>query len=518
MTPAPPAAYVPEPGGDVLRADAYRALFAATALLFLTLFPHQGALGLASAPLFLLCLLRFVQLAGCLAAPAPAVVASDASSGLAADPGRRGLRALGCLLAGLQLLRSPGAALLPSTWPYAHRLWALLLLGLVLWATRCVPSSPQPSQPQPKQATTRSLWLAGLALAATALCFGYLLRQAPSPRIDVFGLQQRAAELLLSGRNPYRALYPNPYDPVETTEFFGHWLAALDHYPYPPLSLLLSTACFRLTGDVRWLFLLCQLVIGGGLYRLAAPRRGEARSWDRGLGLLSLHLLHPCGFLVVEQAWTEPLLAALLGLWLLFRQSPAGRGGSAGGGMRRLWLDGLLLGLAVAGKQYGLLLLLPFLLPRLGLHLLPTELRPYRGRWLAICGLPTLLTYLPFVLVGPADFVEDVVLFQLRQPFRREALSLPALFHALSDLQLPGATAAVGLVLPLWYLSRRRPSPSGLASGLPAGSGGFLLVVSLQLFGFFATAKQAFCNYYYFLGVLLLAALSLLRAGPGRRR
>ena len=35
-----------------------------------------------------------------------------------------------------------------------------------------------------------------------------------------------------------------------------------------------------------------------------------------------------------------------------------------------------------------------------------------------------------------------------------------------------------------------------------------------MLFGFFVTAKQAFCNYYYLVGVLLLLTLTQLDEEP----
>jgi hypothetical protein len=509
-----PSTYVSQPGGDWVSTATYQALFAAAALLFLTLFPHSGALGLASAPLFLLCIHRFFRLAATLdEGPAGADLGSAPSShaGDAADRRRLLGRALGLTLVAFQLLRRPGDALLPDTSPYVHRLWALGLAAVVLWATRAQAVGPGRSPPQSGRDSSRLAWL---AIVGTALTFAYLLRHAPSPRIDVFGLQQRGAELLLSGQNPYSALYPNPYDPVETTEFFGRWVAALDHYPYPPLSLLLSTASFRLTGDVRFLFLLAHLVVGAALYRLGGLRPAAAGVIeDRGLLLLCLHLLHPRGFLVVEQAWTEPLLAGAVALWLLGRGSARKTAaGEVAAGSRPLISDGLLLGLALACKQYGVLLLLPFASPALSAHVSPAWLRPYRFRWLLLCLLPLGLSYLPFFLWQPGDFIEDVVLFQLRQPFRAEALSLPALLHALSDIKLPGATAAIGLLVPLWFFARRRPLR------LPAGTAGYLLLVSLQIFGFFATAKQAFCNYYYFLGVLLLLTLAQLDDRPTSAR
>ncbi len=506
-----PSVYFPEAGPDPVRRDAYRTLLVATGLLFLTLTPHSGALGLASAPLFLLCLHRFLRLARSLTAPtSPAQIPDDTDP---SDDSRRLLRGLGLVLVACQLVREAGDALLPTTSPYVHRLWALALGLVLLCATR--PAGRNASRRPARSFLSPGLWL-GLSLAATALCFAYLLRHAPSPRIDVFGLQQRGAELLLSGQNPYSALYPNPYDPVETTQFFGHWVPALDHYPYPPLSLALSTLSFRLLGDVRWLFLLAHLLVAGVLYRLGQRRSDAGKTWDRGLALACLHLLHPRGFLVIEQSWTEPLLAAAIALWVGQR---VGRVPSAHASPTTTepaapsfrWLaDALLFGVALACKQYALLLLLPLCIPSRHAHFTPGWSRPQRLRWLLVCLLPLVASYLPFALAAPADFVEDVVLFQLRQPFRAEALSLPALLYALSDLKLPGATAALGLALPLWYFARRKPG------SLPSGTGGFLLLASLLYLGFFATAKQAFCNYYYLLGVLLLLTLAQLREASAK--
>lgn len=485
---SPPSSPPGPPAAPGLR---HRVLVALS-LLLLMLYPHSGALGLASAPLLLLCLWAFVAIGTTLHAPSPPQTFDG-------DRERRLLRGLALLLALLQLVRAPGDALQAGTSWLPHSLLALLLAGIASVAT------------QPRQPRLNSRALAVLAVLATAVVFGYLLRHAPSPRIDVFQIQQRGAELLAAGANPYSALYPNPYDPVETTAFFGHYSASLDHYPYPPLSLLLTTLLHRLTHDVRWLFLLLHLLIACVLYRLGRRwQQRRAERFDLGLVLLCIHLLHPRGFLVIEQAWTEPLLAAAIALWADFRarHSQAPQPPSPAGVSRCLVADSLLLGVALACKQYGLLLLAPYLSRSLFAWLSPTWLHARRRLSLGISLLPLAIGYLLFAAWQPADFVEDVVLFQLKQPFRSEALSLPALLYALSDIKLPGAIAAVGLLLPPLWLGRGRPPR------LPAGLGGQLLLFSLMLFGFFVTAKQAFCNYYYLVGVLLLLTLTQLDEEP----
>ena len=91
----------------------------------------------------------------------------------------------------------------------------------------------------------------GTALAATVIL------ASPSPGIDVWEIQQRGAEGLLSGRNPYSLPYVNIYGPG--TPFLDPALLTPDGrfitaYPYMPLVLLLDVPGAML-GDVRWTML-----------------------------------------------------------------------------------------------------------------------------------------------------------------------------------------------------------------------------------------------------------------------
>jgi hypothetical protein len=317
----------------------------------------------------------------------------------------------------------------------------------------------------------------GVALALYAAAGAATILTAPVPYIDVLELQQDGAAALEAGRNPYAVTYPNRYTPADTRAFFGDDRAELEEYPYPPASLLVTALSHRLAGDVRWAELAAQLGIGALLFALA---RGAGLEPPVALGLATLHLVHTRGLFVLGRGWTDPAMAcALLGVLLAIQR-----------GWTR-WL-GLVLGAFVAMKQHSVL----------ALPLLARGAAVPRRTWLEALTVAAAVT-LPFVLWGPADFVNDVLLFQLRQPFRAEAMSLPAAVFGLTGWRAPGVVALAGAAAATACVWRRLAprAPGLLAWRLPAA-------LAIVYMAFFLCAKQAFCNYYYFAGTLLLATVA----------
>ena len=316
-----------------------------------------------------------------------------------------------------------------------------------------------------------------IALGIYALAGSFLIARTAAPRVDVFMLEQEGASALEAGRNPYDSTFTNPYSKEETRFFFGDERAELHEYPYPPLSLVVTTLGHSVGGDVRWSLLAAQIGIAWLLFVLA---RGSRHDPSVALAIATIHLLHPRGLFMLEQAWTDSLLACAFLSILLLLQRPSAR-----------WV-GVALGLFLAMKQYSVI----------ALPLLVRDGRIRARGWLEALAVATAVT-LPFFAWSPTDFVADVVLFQLRQPFREDALSLPALvagitgWHAPGALALAGAGAAAVFVWP-------RLGPRSAPHQLP-------LVAALVFASFFLLAKQAFCNYYYFVDVLILAAVVLTK-------
>ncbi len=294
-----------------------------------------------------------------------------------------------------------------------------------------------------------------------------VIKHSPEPRIDVFIIEQDGAAALLRHQNPYTIEYENPYTSDETRKYFGDARHSLHDYPYPPLSLLL-TIPGRLLGDVRWALLAAQLAIALLLYALA--RRNAHAPWF-ALSLAALHLVHPRGPFVIEQAWSDTF-SALAFVGLLYFLTTGGKIGAA-----------LSLGAFLAVKQYGVLLL-PLMLKD-----------PARRRAVPWALIIAAAITAPFVLWNPRAFVDDLLLFQLRQPFRPDAMSLTALVAWIAGWQAPGVLALLAAAAATVYAWKRVATLPSLALG-----------AALVYLWFFLGAKQAFCNYYYFAGVLLLGS------------
>ncbi|MDH7570227.1 MAG: hypothetical protein QHJ73_11665, partial [Armatimonadota bacterium] len=183
--------------------------------------------------------------------------------------------------------------------------------GVLVWAMRALSVAAAMLVLGYVVAAERRRW-AG-ALFGTLILMAFLLRvllllDSPDPGTDpqrflaswasdIYSFTNGGADRLLRGENPYTGSYP-PW----TADGRGMW----NYYTYPPGFLLLSLPGRWLLGDVRWMHLLAIFFAAGCLYRMG---RGVAEGERRLLVLLLL--LHPRSLYLHEQAFTEPMVAAV---------------------------------------------------------------------------------------------------------------------------------------------------------------------------------------------------------------
>jgi hypothetical protein len=307
-----------------------------------------------------------------------------------------------------------------------------------------------------------------------------VLRISPSPHIDVFTSAQRAVDYFLAGKNPY---------PQSYADIYGGTYDYRPGYPYWPGYLYWSTlgvVLFKKAHDVRVSLVGAEGLAAACLFfglrrlRVAAPP---------ALFLVVAWLAFPVCLFITEQAWIDPLLVLCFAAaaWALAAGRPL--------------LAGIALGYACGTKQYALFGAILALVHVWRAH-------GWRGalRFGVACSVVTLLLIVPFFASAPAEFYRSSVTVPATMFPRIDALTVPAqLAHgrgpldpeALKHLFAPYTWLGIAaFAATTAWLARRRGSAT-VASWLAACAVayGFMLLF----------AKQAFCNYYYFLAFFVVA-------------
>lgn len=314
--------------------------------------------------------------------------------------------------------------------------------------------------------------LAALVVLHSALGL-WAIHVSPEPHIDVFYFQRDSCAALLHGANPYTISFPNIYG--DTTPFYGPHVSARGRlqfgFIYPPLSLFLALPG-HLLGDFRYSQL---FAIEASAVLMALTREGPIGSMAAAVFLLT-----PRSIFVLEQGWTEPYAVFLLAA-TIFAACRAPRALP------------YVLGLLLCVKQYLFLALVPSAL------VVPwRDRRALRAFVLKVAATAAAVT-LPLALWNPRAFWFDNVGFQLQQPLRTDALSYLVWFSRDRASPYPVWTSflVTGLVTALAVV-RLPKTPAGFAGAIAAAS-----------LAFFATSKQAFANYYFFvIGAMCCAVAS----------
>ena len=320
-------------------------------------------------------------------------------------------------------------------------------------------------------------------IAVAALLGGLTYRGSPSPAIDVIAVHDEAFASLARGQSPYSMTFPDMYHGREGFYPPGMVVGGRVMYgfPYPPLSLAMTWPG-HLLGDFRWSELAAWLV--GAAATIAATRSSAV-----GVLAVALWLFTPRAFFSLEQSWTEPLALAWLGL-SMFAAS-----------RRRFVLAAALLGLAAATKQYMVLAApLALLLPR-------GSGRPWWHGPAIVAGVGALATA-PAVVLDFNGFLGSVVMVQVRELLRMDALSLAVPYATFAGAPMPGAVYGPLVVAATALTAWRAPrTPAGFAAAL-----------AVTLFTTFAVGKKAFCNYYVCVVALLAIAIALSRLDTTERQ
>jgi hypothetical protein len=304
----------------------------------------------------------------------------------------------------------------------------------------------------PLQRYRSRLWIPVTALMVVAgIC---MIKASPTPQIDVWYVVDQAVDRTLHAGNAYDMTFVG--SPAENVA-----------YPYLPASLVLLAPFKLLVGDVRYGYLAAFVVAAYFVRRTAPPATGGA--------LACLVLLYPRLLFGVEQAWTEPLLAA--GLAAMVFCTVTGR---------TRWAV-LAFAIVLATKQH-MVLLVPLAAwwPAFGVRRTVASVASAG----AFC--------LPWLLVNPGAFWFDAVKFNIVLRARFDSLSI---FTTVTNLgwkppfYTVGVLTVAAVTVALWKL--------------PRDEIGFVFGSAWVLFVFNWLNKQTFFNHYSLVLVLLVIGLAV---------
>ncbi len=295
----------------------------------------------------------------------------------------------------------------------------------------------------------------------------FIVISSPKPFIDVFDIQKAAPRVLISGHDPYS---------VSFLTWSGEYYNA---FTYGPAVLLLDLPAVLILNDPRYTMIFAEM--GTALLLFIMLKRNKYMPLATEVIPL-LFLFQPRAVFAIEQAWVDPLVvfALTLFVYLLFFR-------------KRLIVSSVVLGVAIASKQYSILLL-PFLM----------KSRWYSLKQLMVSLASALIVMLPFIVWNFRDFVNDVILLNLIIEPRYDSNSLNSLIHEMLGVDIP--TYVYFALILLLFLTLFRKMTDKPYSIILAGA--------LSTLGMFLLYKLAFLHYYYYAGSLVLISVVLLVVMP----
>ncbi len=300
--------------------------------------------------------------------------------------------------------------------------------------------------------------VAGVLIAAVAAAGVVVMVEHGGADVgtDVYLAHLAGAAAIADGVHPYSdaVQYPDgsPFAPEG---------AIFEGYAYPPLTLWAYAVTTWATGDPRWLNVIAWVgVLAFAGLDLYLKRR------ELLVPVLVVLAALPTWRLMVFAGWTEPITVALLVAAAAFWRG-------------RTLTSGLLVGLALASKQY-MVLLGPVLL----------FVRDSKSRLRAgIAVLTAIATLVPYFVSDPASLVEKMVLGASAMGFRTDSQSLAVWLGSYGPAQ-----TVLGLLAVLavgWLMGRQAPVPANFMVGVGLSIGAFFLLT------------LAFSNYWFLVASLV---------------
>lgn len=345
-------------------------------------------------------------------------------------------------------------------WELGRKAQGWLLIALLAY----LPSMLKWAEPRWAR-TLRFVFVAACVAAAGHDTY----KTSPTPRIDVWTVQQQGALALFEGKNPFQEVHVGDTGPRTANDV---------PYVYPPMQLYVTAPAWKLVGDTRYAILAAALLLGFALRAIA--RRFGAHQLPAILEDAPALFVWctPKFFFILEQAWVDPVQIAWVSALVL------------AAAMNRPWLTAVLAGLVVGAKQTMLIVA--------GLY--GFGLRFSLKQW-AVAGGVALATFLPWMLWDFGAWKHANFDFLSALPVRPDALTYITWVRRKFGVEIPYVLAFPASAALIGLAAWKGPRTIGRLT--------MAVVASVTIF--FVINKWAFANYYFtLLGLSALAAAASL--------
>ena len=295
-----------------------------------------------------------------------------------------------------------------------------------------------------------------------------------TPGIDVYVMLQNAIGSFVHLQNPYNCRYADQYHGV-----YEQYYGAVNYMTYWPSNVYAGSIFYLIFGDFRYAYVFVCFCLIAFIYR----HRSSADNNTRNILLfILLWLCNPVLIFNINRGWidTYTTLPFFISIYYLNARKPI--------------LSGIFLGLVLSFKLYYLLLT-----PIIGIYLLSHEGFKKTVQYALVCGGVFLLTILPFLIINfPLFYQSTVAYYSSMKLARPDSLSWVSYLTRFNLNLVSAGTNFSLLVIASLYLRFIFSDKT-----IPR----LLEFSAVALFIFFLCARQAFCNYYFF--ILFLFYMSI---------
>jgi hypothetical protein len=311
---------------------------------------------------------------------------------------------------------------------------------------------------------------------------------APKPGIDVYVHLKEAVEYFFAFKNPYSNIYTQIYSPEKIKLFYYDDPVFLKYVPFqsaPPVTIALS-AIGALLGDIRMigaiLFCMCPLLI-----RNICSQIFPALSDNTHKMMAFIPLAFPAQLHLIFLAWTDMSLGFFLILFIYFFIN------------KKTVASYAALGVFLSLKQYSIIYLIPFLFIM--------NIKDWRLYF--VTGGIVILPLAFFALWDFNGFIDSILLYELKQPFREDSISIAVLLLRYLNIKLYSGFSNTIILLSSMAVSVYCSFKKLSILNTEYKQIKFMLyVVLFQFSNLLMFSKQSFLNQYYFL--ILVFYLTML--------